>query len=116
MSLILLIAFQIIIINCHKCGTDLLKKSPGKISTLNVTNIKRKTESLNFYKDIKIKVDMTQIKRQNIFNDEILKNLEDIFNEIVDSFSKILSVQPPICTNTTKNTISMRICRKTTTI
>ena len=93
MSLALLIAFQIIIINCHKCGTDLLKIVPGKISTLNVTNIKRKAESINLYKDLKIKVDMTQIKLQNVFDNENLKKLEDIFNEVVDSFSKILSVQ-----------------------
>ena len=89
----LFIAFHILIIsNCRKCGTDLLKKIPGRISTLNTTNIKRRAE-VELYRKIKIKVDMEQIKHQNILDVSNLKNLEEIFNELQDSFSKILSVQ-----------------------
>ena len=81
MSFYLILAFQLFISNCHKCGTYLLNIVPGKI---NITNIKRKTQlTVSEYTKIKIKVDMTQIKQQNqknILSNEKLQNLKNILS------------------------------------
>ena len=94
MSFYLILAFQLFISNCLKCGTDLLNIVPGKIK---INNIKRKTQlTVSEYAQIKIKVDMTQIEQQNqknIMSNEKLQNLKNIFNEVVESFQKIISVQ-----------------------
>ena len=92
-SFYLFIAFQLFIIICHKCGTDLIKIVPGKINTSNPTNSKRKAESINSYNEIQIKVDMTHLKQQNILDNSALEFLEEIFNELVDSFKKVISIQ-----------------------
>ena len=92
-SFYLFIAFQLLIIDCHKCGADLIKIVPGKINTSNSTNSKWKAESINSYSEIQIKVDNTHLKQQNILDNSGLEFLEEIFNELVDSFKKIISIQ-----------------------
>ena len=77
-------------LNCHPCGTDLINIKPHKIKISEDEKQKRRLN--DFWKPIKIKVDMKQIKAQNILDDSTIENLEEIFNEVTDTFSSILSV------------------------
>ena len=87
---ILLILYPIY---CHKCGTDLLSKTPASIK-INVTENSKRQLS-NTYTPLKIKVDYKYLqkqKEQNLLGEEKLNTLENIFSTVTDSFSSIISV------------------------
>ena len=80
------------IIFCQKCGTDFLKIKPGIIDIVNITNKRKLNDGP---RPIKIKVDMTNIKNENNFQGTKYEILEEIFSEITDSFSSLISIIEP---------------------
>ena len=80
------LCFNLFLIYCHKCGTDLLKITPGIIRTTNITN---KRKLYDFSSPIKIKVDMTNLKS---LKGEKYDSLDKIFSEIINSFSSLISI------------------------
>ena len=87
--LLFFVCFEFKFIACSSCGTNQLKITPY---VLDIGDIQRRKLAYD-YTPINIKVDMTYLKSQNILNDEKLKNLEEIFEEVTGYFKAILSVQ-----------------------
>ena len=87
--LLFFVCFEFNFIACGSCGTNQLKLTP---SIIDIGDIQRRKLTYDF-SPIKIRVDMTYLKSQNILNDEKLKNLEEIFEEVTGYFKAILSVQ-----------------------
>ena len=85
----LFLSCNFLLIYCQKCGTDLLKLTPGIINT---TSIKNKRKLYDFARPINIKVDMTNLKSDNNFKGSKLQKLEEIFSEITKSFSSLISI------------------------
>jgi len=87
--LLFFVCFEFNFIACGSCGTNQLKLTP---SIIDIGDIQRRKLTYDF-SPIKIRVDMTYLKSQNILNDEKFKNLEEIINEVTGYFETILSVQ-----------------------
>ena len=85
----LFLSCHLFLINCHKCGTDLLKIKPGIVV---IDNIENKRKLNDFARPIKIKVDMTNLKSAKIFDDSKINKLEEIFSEITSSFNSLISI------------------------
>ena len=79
---------------CHKCGTDLIRKKPSFVKINSVQKDKRKLSST--YTPIKIKVDLTYIKSQKLMDEAKLKNLENLFSYVTETFSSIISIEHKI--------------------
>ena len=85
----LFLSYHLFLIFCHKCGTDFLKLTPGFIDTTNIID-KRKLD--DYTRPINIIVDITNLKSAKNFDDSKKSKLEEIFSEITDSFSSLISI------------------------
>ena len=83
------LSYCLFLIYCHKCGTDFLKLTPGFIDTTNIID-KRKLD--DYTRPINIIVDMTNLKSAKNFDDSKINKLEEIFSEITNSFSSLISI------------------------
>ena len=72
-----------------RCGTDSINKKPKKISSKNLDN---KRILSNTYTPIKIMIDYEFIESQDMLNSTDLDVLIEIFNEVTNSLSSLLSV------------------------
>ena len=87
----LYISLNLFVISCHKCGADLLKITPYK-TKIDENKLKRKLDN-SYLKPIKIVIDYKYINEQNVLDTQKMKRLENIFNEVINSFQSIISVQ-----------------------
>ncbi len=87
----LYISLNLFVISCHKCGADLLKITPYK-TKIDENKLKRKLDN-SYLKPIKIVIDYKYLNEQNVLDTQKMKRLENIFNEVINSFQSIISVQ-----------------------
>ena len=88
---ILFIGIQFFQINSQRCGTDLIKKSPKILDISHIEEENKKRKLVDLLVPLKIKVDMEYLKAQKLTDDTTNEKLEGIFNEITQTFSKLLS-------------------------
>ena len=74
---------------CFRCGSNSIEKKPTKINSENLDN---KRILSNYYTPIKIMFDYTFIKSQNILDSTDLNDLINIFKEIGQYLSSLLSI------------------------
>ena len=73
---------------------------------INITSIENNKRKLtDTYRPINIKVDLTYLKSQKLFDEDKLRQLEEIFSETIQSLSSIISVQHYIITDDISNSI-----------
>ena len=86
-----IILLEISIILNHKCGHDLIKKKPHKIS-IDRINKSRRGLSTDFT-PIKIKVDYTYLESQNKLSSNVLSTLKNILTEVTNYLSVLLEMK-----------------------
>ena len=85
--------FQFISNFKFKCGTDSIKKKPHFLEDTNNKGENNKRNLQVEYTPIKIYVDYTTLYNQNLFSSSEIRSLENIFEEVIQYFSSLLSVQ-----------------------